>query len=61
MVKRSWRNFDYLLLGTLLILSAYGVMMVYSATIDTLGVEDAVSRQIVYIIAGIAILLLTAS
>jgi cell division protein FtsW (lipid II flippase) len=61
MVRRSWRNFDYLLLGTLLVLSAYGVVMIYSATINTLGVENPVERQIIYVVAGTALLLVTAS
>jgi rod shape determining protein RodA len=61
MARRSWRNFDFLLLGGLLILSAYGVIMIYSATINTLGVENPVQRQIVYIVAGTVILLITAS
>jgi rod shape determining protein RodA len=59
--RRSWRRFDYLLLGALLLLSAYGALMIYSATINTLGVEDAVRRQIIYLIAGTAVLLVTAS
>ena len=61
MVKRSWRNFDYILLVALLILSAYGVIMIYSATINTLGVDNPVQRQILYIVAGMVILLATAS
>lgn len=61
MAKRSWRNFDFLLLGALLILSSYGVIMIYSATIDTLGVENPVQRQIIYVIAGTVILLIAAS
>lgn len=59
--RRSWRRFDYLLLGALLLLSAYGVTMIYSATIGTLGVEDAVQRQFMYLIAGTVLLLVTAS
>jgi rod shape determining protein RodA len=61
MVKRSWRNFDYLLLVALLLLAAYGVVMIYSATINTLGVESPVQRQIVFAAVGVAIVLVTAS
>jgi len=61
MARRSWRNFDYVLLGTLLVLSIYGVTMIYSATIDTLGVDNPVQRQILYVVAGTIILLVTAS
>jgi rod shape determining protein RodA len=59
--RRSWRNFDYLLLSSLLLLSAYGVTMIYSATINTLGIENLVQRQIIYVIAGTVLLLVTAS
>jgi len=61
MVKRSWRRFDWMLLGALLLLSAYGVVMIYSATIDTPGVGDPVGRQLLYLGVGIALLLLVAS
>ena len=61
MARRSWRNFDYLLLGTLFILSALGATMVYSATMNTLGLEDALRRQITFIGAGLIVLLITAS
>jgi rod shape determining protein RodA len=61
MVKRSWRRFDYVLLGALLLLCAYGVTMIYSATKATLGVEDAVQRQIIFVVVGTAVLLVTAS
>ena len=61
MSRRSWRRFDYFLLGALLLLSAYGATMIYSATLGTLGVEDAVQRQIMYLVAGTVLLLVTAS
>ena len=59
--KRSWRRFDYLLLGALLLLSVYGVTMIYSATINTLGLENPVQRQMIFVAVGIALLFLTAS
>lgn len=61
MTRHSWRNFDFLLLGALLALSAYGVVMIYSATINTLGVGNPVQRQAVYVLVGLALLLITAS
>lgn len=61
MARHRWRSFDYLLLGTLLILAAYGVTMVYSATINTPGIENAVQRQVLFIGAGVLILLVAAS
>ena len=61
MARRSWRNFDYLLLAALLALSAYGVVMIYSATIDTLGLGNPVQRQAIFVAAGTILLLVTAS
>jgi rod shape determining protein RodA len=61
MTRRSWRNFDFLLVGVLLLLATYGVVMIYSATINTLGIENPVQRQIAYVVAGTAILLIAAS
>ncbi len=61
MAKRSWRRFDYLLLVALLLLSAYGVIMIYSATTNTLGLENPVQRQLIYVAAGMVVLLVTAS
>jgi rod shape determining protein RodA len=61
MARRSWRNFDYLLLAALLALSAYGVVMIYSATIDTLGLGNPVQRQAMYVGIGTLVLLVVAS
>lgn len=61
MGKRPWRRFDWLLLGALLLLSAYGVVMIYSATIDTPGVGDPVRRQSLYLGVGVVLLFLVAS
>ena len=61
MGKRPWRRFDWTLLGALLLLSIYGVVMIYSATIDTPGVGDPVGRQSLYLGVGIVLLLLVAS
>lgn len=61
MARRSWRNFDFVLLGTLLALAAFGVTMIYSATINTYGIENPVQRQLIFIGAGTVVLLVTAS
>lgn len=61
MARRSWRRFDYLLLAALLAVSAYGVVMIYSATINTLGLDNPVQRQAIYVAVGTLILLVTAS
>jgi len=59
--RRFWRNLDYPLLAALFVLSAYGVVMIYSATLGTLGVEDAARRQLVYALVGVVLLFITAT
>ena len=61
MAKRSWRNFDFALLGALLLLAAYGVVMIYSATTNTSGLGNPVRRQITFLGVGLGVLLLTAT
>ncbi len=61
MARRSWRNFDYPLLVALLALSAYGVVMIYSATINTAGIGNPVQRQALYLAVGMGLLLVIAS
>jgi rod shape determining protein RodA len=60
MARRSWRNFDFPLLATLLVLSVYGVIMIYSATIDT-DWDNLPQQQMVYLAVGVILLLVTAS
>ncbi len=61
MARRSWRSFDYWLLASLFVLSCFGVVMIYSATINTLGLDKPVQRQITFVAAGIGILFLVAT
>jgi len=61
MARRSWRNFDYLLLLGLMLLAVFGLVMIYSATINTLGLDNPLQRQTVFVAVGLAILLVTAS
>ena len=61
MARRSWRSFDYWLLSGLLVLSCFGVLMIHSATINTLGLDRPVQRQIIFVAAGIALLFVVAT
>ncbi|MBN1661875.1 MAG: FtsW/RodA/SpoVE family cell cycle protein [Anaerolineae bacterium] len=61
MARRQWRNFDYLLLIALLALAAYGVTMIYSATLNTIDLGTAPRRQAVYVVVGAVVLLVTAA
>jgi rod shape determining protein RodA len=51
----SFRDFDWLLLAALLILSALGVVQIYSTTVNT-GFAGAHARQMLWISIGIAMM-----
>ena len=53
-----WRSFDYVLLICVTILTILGVMVIRSATIGVESLADRVSRQIIYGVGGIVVLLL---
>jgi rod shape determining protein RodA len=57
---RSFRGFDWPLLVIALIVCALGVLQIYSATLDT-RLHDSWWKQIVYILAGLAIMWVVAS
>lgn len=60
-----WRYFDFALLAVMLILAGFGVAMIYSATMGTsLGgwsLSGLPLRQVLYLVAGLVLLLATAS
>ncbi len=51
----SLRDFDWVLLFVALLISGFGVLQIYSATLGTVW-QDAWWKQIVYIVAGIALM-----
>ncbi|HNS52033.1 MAG TPA: FtsW/RodA/SpoVE family cell cycle protein [Anaerolineae bacterium] len=59
--RRAWRSFDLVLFLTLLALVAFGVTMIYSATVNTAGVGNPVQRQSIYFLVGLALFLLAAT
>lgn len=62
METARWRNFDFALLGSVLILAGFGVAMIYSATMGTnLGgwtLSGLPLRQALYIAVGLVVLVL---
>ena len=62
METASWRNFDFALLASVLILAGFGVAMIYSATMGTnLGgwmLSALPLRQVLYIAVGLVVLAL---
>jgi rod shape determining protein RodA len=60
-MTRPWRDYNYLLLGCVLVLIGYSLAMVYSATLRDPVTEGYFSRHIVNLIVGaVAMVLLTA-
>jgi rod shape determining protein RodA len=61
MDRRLWRNFDFVLLGTTILLIALGVAVVYSATMGTPDLADLPYRQIIYAVLGLGIMFAVAA
>ena len=57
----SWRNFDFLLLGAVVLASAFGAMMIRSAVAGNEGLLPLGNRQIHFAIAGVAVIILLAA
>lgn len=61
MIKREiWRHFDYWLFGAVIILSIFGVAMIQSAVAGNQELEGYVTRQIVFLIIGLVVMIGTA-
>ncbi|MCS6870396.1 MAG: FtsW/RodA/SpoVE family cell cycle protein [Anaerolineae bacterium] len=60
---RLWRNFDFVLFGTVVVLIIYGVLMIRSATLGAVDTDliSRVPRQIQYAIIGIAMMFVFAA
>ena len=57
----SWRNFDFLLLGAVVLASAFGAMMIRSAIAGNEGLLPLGNRQIYFALIGLAVIILLAS
>ncbi len=61
MFNRSfWRQFDYLLFGTVLILCVFSVAMIQSAIAGNEQIADSVNKQLFFVIGGIAVMFVVA-
>lgn len=56
----NWRHFDWPLLLVVLLLSAIGVAMIYSATRNSLDLVDYWQRQVNFILIGLGVLFFVA-
>jgi rod shape determining protein RodA len=57
----SWRNFDFLLMGAVVLASAFGVMMIRSAIAGNTDLAGYDSRQAYFALAGTVVIVLLAS
>lgn len=61
MDRKIWRNFDFVLLAATVLLIAFGIAMIYSATLDTPDLQDLPRRQATWALAGLILMLLVAA
>ncbi len=62
MIKNQiWRHFDYLLFGTVVLLSVFGIAMIRSAIAGNAQLAGLISRQSIFVVAGIFVIIITAS
>ncbi len=57
----SWRNFDFLLLGAIVLISAFGTAMIRSAVAGNEVLQPLISRQIYFAILGVVVIFVVAS
>jgi rod shape determining protein RodA len=57
----SWRNFDFLLLGAVVLAASFGTVMIRSAVAGNEVLLPLISRQIYFALIGVALIFLVAS
>jgi rod shape determining protein RodA len=57
----SWRNFDFLLLGAVVLASSFGVVMIRSAIAGNEVLEISASRQVYFALVGVVLIFFLAS
>ena len=62
-MRLSWRHFDFWLLGAVAILTIFGITMIRSAIAENIELLelDVVRRQLIFAVAGFAVILITAA
>src|SRR5574340_1657837 len=59
--RETWRHFDYLLFGIVVLLSVFGIVMIRSAIAGSPGLSTTVRNQIIYVSIGLALILVLAA
>jgi rod shape determining protein RodA len=57
-MARTWRDYNYLLLGSILVLIGYSLAMVYSATLNDPATQGYFGRHLVNLLVGAAAMVL---
>ena len=57
----SWRNFDFLLLGAVVLASSFGTAMIRSAIAGNEVLQPLITRQIYFALVGVAVIFIVAS
>lgn len=60
MQREFWKQFDYWLFGSVIILCVFGIVMIRSAIAGNLVLAELVTRQSIYVILGLIVILVTA-
>jgi rod shape determining protein RodA len=57
----SWKNFDFLLLGAIVLASSFGTAMIRSAVAGNEVLQPVIGRQVYFALLGIAVIFLVAA
>lgn len=61
MRKEVWRNFDFWLFSSVVILSIFGIVMIQSAIAGNEVLAELIPRQIIFVAVGFVVMIVTAS
>lgn len=59
--RETWRHFDYLLFGTVILLCAFGIVMIRSAIAGNEELANSVRNQIIFVALGMVLILVLAA
>lgn len=57
----SWRNFDFLLLGAIVLASSFGTAMIRSAVAGNEVLQPLIARQVYFALVGVVVIFIVAS
>ncbi len=62
-MENTWRHFDFIMLGLVVLLVIFGILMIRSATMDAIDpdIQNRVPRQITFGVAGLFVIFIMAA